>query len=66
MILADPEKSMADWLATMKEKEVINPYADMSRDDLTDLYLEVERGTSQLSPKNRQFIVDEVNRRAER
>ena len=62
---ADPEKDMRDYLNKIKVVEVTNPYRRKSDTELTQLFIEVQSGNSRLSAKKRQFIIDEVNRRAE-
>lgn len=65
-IMADPQKDYDDYLDTLENLEVKpNPYKTKSDDDLEQLYIEVMSGTSNLSVKNRQFIVDEADRRAQ-
>lgn len=64
-IYADPNQNFEDYLDTLEKVEIDNPYKTTSDDDLERLYLEVMSGTSPLSPKQRQFVVDEVARRAE-
>ena len=64
-VYADPNKDFNDYLDSIKEKEVTNPYSGKSDDDLEQLYLEVMSGNSNLSAKKRQYIIDEANRRAE-
>ncbi len=65
-IMADPQKDYNDYLDTLEDLEVKpNPYKTKSDDDLEQLYIEVMSGTSNLSVKNRQFIVDEADRRAQ-
>lgn len=64
-IYADPEKDMNDYLDSISEVEVNNPYRSKSDTELEDLFIKVQSGTSLLSAKKRQFIIDEVNRRAE-
>ena len=64
-IYADPDKNMRDYLDSIKEVEVNNPYRSKSDTELEDLFIKVQSGTSLLSAKKRQFIIDEVNRRAE-
>lgn len=64
-IYADPEKDFEDYLNSISETEVNNPYRGTSDDDLEQLYIKVMSGTSLLSAKKRQAIIDEVNRRAE-
>jgi len=64
--MADPQKDYDDYLDTLEDLEVKpNPYKTKSDDDLEQLYIEVMSGTSNLSVKNRQFIVDEADRRAQ-
>ena len=64
-VYADPDKDFNDYLDTLGEVKVQNPYAGTSREQLTKLYLAVQAGTSNLSPKKRQQILDEWDRRAE-
>lgn len=65
-IMANPQKDYNDYLDTLEDLEVKpNPYKTKSDDDLEQLYIEVMSGTSNLSVKNRQFIVDEADRRAQ-
>ena len=64
-IYADPEKDFNDYLDNITATEVTNPYLNKSDDELENLFLEVQSGNSRLSAKKRQFIIDEVNRRAE-
>ena len=64
-IYADPDKNMRDYLDSISEVEVNNPYRSKSDTELEDLFIKVQSGTSLLSAKKRQFIIDEVNRRAE-
>lgn len=64
-VYADPNKDFNDYLDSIKEKEVTNPYSGKSDDELEQLYLEVMSGNSNLSAKKRQYIIDEANRRAE-
>jgi hypothetical protein len=64
--MADPQKDYDDYLDTLEDLEgKPNPYKTKSDDDLEQLYIEVMSGTSNLSVKNRQFIVDEADRRAQ-
>ena len=65
-IMANPQKDYNDYLDTLENLETKqNPYKTKSDDDLEQLYIEVMSGTSNLSVKNRQFIVDEADRRAQ-
>ena len=64
-IYADPEKDFEDYLNSISETEVNNPYTSTSDDELEQLYIKVMSGTSLLSAKKRQAIIDEANRRAE-
>jgi hypothetical protein len=64
-VYADPNKDFNDYLDSIKQKEVTNPYSGKSDDELEQLYLEVMSGNSNLSAKKRQYIIDEANRRAE-
>ena len=64
-IYANPEKDFEDYLNSISETEVNNPYASTPDDDLEQLYIKVMSGTSLLSAKKRQAIIDEANRRAE-
>jgi len=64
-VYADPNKDFNDYLDSIKQKEVTNPYSGKPDDELEQLYLEVMSGSSNLSAKKRQYIIDEANRRAE-
>lgn len=64
-IYADPNKDFNDYLDSISQTEVTNPYRDKRDDELEDLFIQVQSGNSRLSAKKRQFIIDEVNRRAE-
>jgi hypothetical protein len=64
-IYANPEKDFEDYLNSISETEVNNPYTSTSDDELEQLYIKVMSGTSLLSAKKRQAIIDEANRRAE-
>ena len=64
-IYADPQKDFNDYLDSISDTEVTNPYRDKRDDELEDLFIQVQSGNSRLSAKKRQFIIDEVNRRAE-
>jgi len=64
-IYSDPDKDFDDYLDSISNTEVNNPYSGTSDDDLEELYVKVMSGTSLLSAKKRQAIIDEVNRRAE-
>ena len=64
-IYADPEKNFEDYLDSLEEVEITNPYNEKSDDELEQLYIQVMSGTSNISVKNRQLIIDEADRRAE-
>ena len=64
-IYADPEQNFDDYLKSLEEVEISNPYNETPDDELEQLFIQVMSGTSNISVKNRQFIVDEVDRRAE-
>ena len=64
-IYADPEQNFNDYLKSLEEVEISNPYNETPDDELEQLFIQVMSGTSNISVKNRQFIVDEVDRRAE-
>ena len=64
-IYADPEQNFDDYLKSLEEVEISNPYSETPDDELEQLFIQVMSGTSNISVKNRQFIVDEVDRRAE-
>lgn len=64
-IYADPEQNFDDYLKSLEEIEISNPYSETPDDELEQLFIQVMSGTSNISVKNRQFIVDEVDRRAE-
>ncbi len=64
-IYADPDQNFQDYLKSLEKVEITNPYNQTPDDELEQLYIQVMSGTSNISVKNRQFIVDEVDRRAE-
>ncbi len=64
-IYADPEKNFEDYLDSLEEVEITNPYNEKSDDELEQLYIQVMSGASNISVKNRQLIIDEADRRAE-
>lgn len=64
-IYADPDKNFDDYLDSLEKVKVENPYSKKSFEELEKLYIPIMDGTSPLSAKNRQFVIDEVKRRAE-
>jgi len=64
-IYADPEKNFEDYLDSLEEVQITNPYNEKSDDELEQLYIQVMSGASNISVKNRQLIIDEADRRAE-